>query len=162
MQKEDKLPDSTTLGQAKMALRTKLTEGATCPCCQQHAQMYSRPITSAMAAALILLYRHQLSNPGMTWFHAENFFKDRKNIPASIRGDFSKLRFWGLIQADDDSEGYYRVTTKGIDFIKGEIKVESNVKLYNNKAYGFKGGYVNIHHCLKKKFNYELLMKGIL
>jgi hypothetical protein len=159
---KETISDSTTLGQAKMMLRTKLMEGATCPCCQQHAQMYSRPITSAMAAALILLYRHQLDNSSMTWFHAENFFKDRKNIPSSIRGDFSKLRFWGLIQADEDSEGYYRVTSKGIDFIKGHIKVESNVKIYNNKDYGFKGNYVTIHQCLKKKFNYELLMKGLL
>lgn len=92
--------------------------------------------------------------------HVEDFFK-KENISSSIRGDFPKLRFWGLIEPGV-TDGYYRITNKGFLFVECKTKVESNVMLYNNKSYGFKGKYVDIRECLKKKFDYELLMKGWL
>lgn len=158
----ERLPDSTSLGTVRSILREKWDEGLTCPCCQQHVQRYSRPITSAMAAGLILFYYQQIRNPETQWIHAEEFFKEKRGLPSSIRGDFSKLRFWGLIQANDESEGYYRVTDKGMDFVKLSAKVESHVMLYNNKSYGFKGHYVDIQWCLKKKFDYIKLLNGTL
>lgn len=95
------------------------------------------------------------------WVHAEDFFK-KQNIPSSIRGDFSKLRFWGLIDPHPEKEGYYRITVKGMDFVRNKIKVEANVLLYNNTCYGFKGEYKSIQDCLKKKFDYQKLMEGTL
>lgn len=109
-----------------------------------------------MAYALIIMYK---SNVQFRWIHAETMLKEAE-CPASIRGDFSKLKYWGLIQPNEESEGFYKITQKGIDFVEGKTKVESHVMLYNNKFYGFKGNYVGIKECLKKKFNYEKLMEG--
>lgn len=95
------------------------------------------------------------------WTHIEDFFK-KQNISSSIRGDFSKLRFWGLIEAHPDQDGYYRITHKGVEFVFMRAKVESNVLIFNNKCYGLKGDYKDIKDCLKKRFQYELLMNGTL
>lgn len=148
-----------TLGEVRALLRNKWKEGCSCAACGQHVQIYSRPITSSMAIGLILLYKSL--DHILEWIHAEDFFK-KQNIPSSIRGDFSKLRFWGLIESHLHTDGYYRITEKGINFVIGLVKVEANVLLYNNTCYGFKGEYKSIQDCLKKKFDYELLMKGQL
>jgi hypothetical protein len=163
--KLEKLPDSTTLGEIRAFLRKEWEKGCECPSCGQRVQRYSRPITSAMAYALILFFQRYLANKRQnnseTWIHAETFLKN-SDCPSSIRGDFSKLKYWGLIQPAEESEGFYMITEKGIQFVLGNVKVESNVLIYNNKFLGFKGDYKDIKECLKTKFNYELLMKGVL
>lgn len=153
-----------TLGEAREYLRNNFDKGVTCCCCTQRVQRYSRPITSAMAYGLILMYRFQFpyQETRIQWIHLEDFFKSKKDLPSSIRGDISKLRFWGLIEAFEGEEGLYRVTDKGAYFVEGEIKVERNVLLFNNRAYGFKGQYVDIKECLNNKFDYDKLLKGTL
>ncbi len=155
----ERLPDTMTLGEARKLLREKADKGLDCPCCTQHTQVYHRPITSAMAYGLILFYNH---DTGRKPIHAEDFFKGVKDLPSSIRGDFSKLRFWGLIQADPNNEGWYYVTFSGMVFVLGRIKVKSHVKLFNNKKYGMDGEEVDIRECLKNKFDYLKLMEGTL
>lgn len=158
------LTPQSTIQEAKAFLRERWEKGTECPCCTQHVQKYSRPITSAMAMALIILYKEcrkggrHVDRP---WIHAETMLKGA-DCPASIRGDFSKLKYWGLIYPKEEMEGYYDITVKGILFVEGKVKVESHVMLYNNKYYGTKGDYVSIKDCLKKKFNYEKLMEGTL
>lgn len=160
-----------TLGEVRKILREKIDAGLACPCCTQHVQRYSRPITSAMAAGLILLvnYENKVYNTEpivwrseSKWTHIEDFFKNIPNLPASIRGDFSKLRFWDLIEPNPENEGYYRSTFSGQSFVKYGDNVQSNVLIFNNKSYGFRGEFVNIKHCLKNKFDYDKLMKGEL
>lgn len=161
-----------TVGELRTYLRQHIDKGCTCVC-SQHVQRYSRPITSAMAAGLMLLLCHEKKmcdkneNPivwdtELSWTHVEDFFKNTPNLPSSIRGDFSKLRFWNLIESHPTLDGYYRTTFQGCAFVKYKLKLKSNVLIYNNKSYGFKGPDVGIRDCLKNKFNYELLMKGEL
>lgn len=160
----NKFPDSMTLGEARAYLRNNWEKGCVCGNCGQHVQRYSRPITSSMAAGLILMYKFQFpyTETKIQWIHLETFLKNKKDIPSSIRGDMSKLRFWGLIDTHEEEDGLYRVSDKGALFVEGNVKVERNVLLFNNKAYGFKGDYVDIKQCLKNKFDYLKLMKGEL
>lgn len=148
----------TTLKEAQAELRKNLEDGGICPCCKQHVQIYSRPITSSMAYALIIFYRY-CKEKDLSLAHAESVFK-LVNVPASLRGDFSKLRFWGLINFLED--GFYNVTKEGEAFVTNQITVLSHVRLYNNKMYGSFGKNVNIKDCLKKKFDLDKLMKGLL
>lgn len=154
----EKFPDSMTVKELRSFLRENWEKGCTCVC-TNHVQLYRRPITSAMAYGLILFYRHDTTRE---FIHAEDFFKGVANLPSSIRGDFSKLRFWGLIQANSENEGWYKVTFSGMAFVLGRIKVQSHVKLFNNKKYGMDGEEIDIHGCLKNKFDYNLLMQGLL
>lgn len=150
------LVPETTLQEAKKFLRDNWKDGCTCLACGQHVQLYSRPITSSMAYGLILLYKAPRQ-----FIHIEEFLKT-KDIPASIRGDFSKLRYWDLIEPSENYEGHYKITDTGILFVRLAICVRSHVLLYNNKSYGLAGERVNIKYCLKKKFDYNKLMKGVL
>lgn len=163
---KQKFPDSTTLGELRAYLRENWDQGCLCGACGNRVQRYSRPITSSMSYGLILIYKHYKKNfhrfQTNTYVHVESVLKETQGISSSIRGDITKLKYWDLISAHLEHEGYYRITQKGVDFVLGKTKVESNILLFNNKFLGFKGEYRNIHECLKKKFNYESLMDGML
>ena len=164
--------DDLTIKQAKDMMRPKLEDGVTCPCCGQNAQMYNRPLTSAMAYALILMYNAPMDNlTEEGYIHIENYFKSIKDLPSSIRGDVPKLRFWGLIKPwegntedGNPNNGFYKITQLGKYFIELKVNVPPVARLYNNKFYGYKKDLqdISIVDALKKKFNYKELMQSNL
>jgi hypothetical protein len=120
-----------------------------------------------MAYGLILIYKYFRLFPNLSLVHLEDYFKSIPNIPSSIRGDCSKLRYWGLIFKSDGSRGdgnpsngYYGITSKGNDFVRGLIKVPKNIFIYNDEFDGFDGVDVSIVDCLGEKFDYSELMGG--
>lgn len=173
-----------TLQEAQTILRDrlhdKLDEGDHCPTCMQWAKRYRRPLTSAMAYGLVLVareqqrnskdpYRHTFTQHGMDikgeWLHVENFLKNYPSIPASLRGDFAKLRHWGLVEQawgkrPDGStrNGYYRVTDLGFAFVGGRVSVASHAVLYNGECQGLTGEPITIKQALGKEFDYDEIM----
>jgi hypothetical protein len=144
-------------------------KGVPCPCCGQRVQRYARPITSSMAWGLCRLYEHLQENLGEEWIHVERFFNSCPDIPCSFRGDFAKLRYWGLIEMLDErredgspNNGYWRLTSRGIAFVRGDISVASHVYLYDGHALSFSDDHVTIRDSLKNKFDYDSLLEGNL
>ena len=144
-----------TIEEAKSYLRKKLDKGITCPCCNQTVKMYKVKLTTGMAQVLIKFYK----NKG--WKHPIEDFK-------TINGDYAKLRHWGLVEkhggeheSDVKSNGLWRITLKGIDFIQGSVKVPEKIKLYNNNFYGFDGDkMITIRQALGNKFDFEELINS--
>jgi hypothetical protein len=133
-------------------------KGTRCPMCNSFLKLYKRKLTSSMAYALILFYR----SGNQDWIHAENYFKGLDNIPYSIRGDFPKLRFWGLIEKksgekDDKNpdNGYYRISDSGIAFVKYKVKVPVHALIYKNVVEDFSSELMDIKQALGKKFRYD-------
>jgi hypothetical protein len=153
-----------TIKEAKQFLKANYKEGTKCPCCGQSVKLYKRTITSAMAWGLIIFDKKSLTND---FYHAENIFKDVDGLPSSIRGDFPKLRFWGLIEKyegdrDDGSprNGLYRITSKGKSFVRNRYSVPRHAYTYNNKLRKIEGDDITIKDALSNKFNYNQLMRN--
>lgn len=131
--------------------------------------MYSRPLTAAMIHGLILLSKAPDSEKDAEgYIHVEQYLK-KIDCPASVRGDLSKLRFWNFIapkpgarEDGSNKNGYYRVLQGGINFIRGHSMVNSHVKIYNNRYFGDDGKMVNVDQVVKKRFDYNKLMRGEL
>jgi len=146
-----------------------LEDGAHCPTCGRFGKIYARGITGAMAYALILMAQYREKN-GDIYFHVEDYFKSLSGIPSSIRGDFSKLKHWGLIrskaeQREDGSRrnGFYRITDRGVAFVHGGTTASKHIAIYNEEFLGFLDDKrVTIEQCLGKKFNYQELMSWSL
>lgn len=162
---EDIFWKDQTIEEARTYLNEHINEGIKCPCCNQHAKIYTRALTSAMAYGLILLYK--AVGPGKEYIHIEDYFK-KLDIPSSIRGDFPKLRFWGLIQPlaakkedGNPNSGMYKITTDGILFVQNLLRMPAAARIYNNELLGFggEGKVIDIRQALKNKFNYEELMR---
>ena len=143
-----------TIAEAKEYLRQNFDKGANCPCCTQFTKRYSRKLTSGMAVALINLYN--ISD--REYVHIERL--GRLN-----GGEFAQLAHWGLIEEkpnEDDgtkrTSGYWHITLRGVNFVKGSTRVASHVYTFNGKRLGFSETSTDIHEALGKKFNYSELM----
>jgi len=157
---------SETVEQARARLLAHLVEGTTCPCCGQFVKRYRRALNSAMARALVLLYRHLKANPGLEWVHTQSFLIAQQ----AYTGDFAKLRYWGLVEPqvgvrDDGSArvGLYRVTPLGEAFVRGTAHVMKYVYLYNDEVLARPkddNEQISIHAALGERFNYTALMEG--
>lgn len=155
------LPLDTSLEEVKSHLKANFSEGCECPACGQNVKLYERKITSAMAYGLILLIK---SNK-VGYFHIEDYLKG-EDCPSSIRGDMSKLRYFGLIERQDSVRedgssraGFYKVTDKGRMFANNQVTVPEHVNIYNNIVYGYSENHIGIERALGSKFNYNELMK---
>ena len=140
-----------------------------CPCCTQTVKIYPRGINAAMARwfiSLAGLSRRAMQRGADGFVHVN---AAGRAIGASHSGDFAKLRYWGMIEAKPlepgnkkkKSSGFWRPTQHGIDFIHDRVRVPSHAKILMRKFLGWKDPkkLVGIRDALKKKFNYEELMR---
>jgi hypothetical protein len=159
---------TTTISQAQQAMLVSVKAGnsVTCPCCKQLVMLYERPITSSMAKVLILLYSYFKNHAD--WLHVPGYLSEMNKIGAAVRtSDWSKLRYWGLIEEkpgalSDGSKraGFYKITGLGHQFARGEVKVAKTAKVYNGRFLGFGDGQVSIQDCLGTDLDYDRLMAG--
>lgn len=173
-------PARVTVADAKAYLRDRWLKGAACPCCTQRVQVYRRTITVGMALALLAFLRadarRRQTEPDFDGFlHAEETFKNTVLLPRSARGDFTKLRYWGLIEGaegerEDGSRrnGHWRLTERGRAFARREIAVPKYVYLYNDAQYTPEAigadpdqGEVTIHDALGRRFSYDEVVRGL-
>lgn len=168
------MPDAS-LEQAKTWLRDRFEKGAHCPLCNQHVKLYKRNLNAAMTYVLVLIYRWHMAQPADSreWLHVPSHISevvvDNARRAAAIRGDWAKLRHWDMIDKQpgrrpDKSKrvGCYRITPRGIAFVRGEIAVQSHVWLYNEVMLNRPVlERVRIKDTLGIKFSYSDLMAGL-
>lgn len=144
-----------TIKEAKDFLQDNWVDGTNCPCCNQFVKRYSRKLTSSMSAGLISLH---------------NQTKDT-NEPVHIKkiaqvngGEFAQLKRWGLIRNSVNTDptkrisGYWHITERGRQFVKGLISVPKYCDTYNGKTLKFSEELTNIRTSLGDKFSYAELM----
>lgn len=135
--------------------------GCKCPVCEQTVKIYRRRINSNIARALIAMYRQHGVG---AWFHIRDVGRSY-----STAGEFAFLRFYGLIEKKEHTEGdegkkssgYWKLTDLAGKFVRKEVLLSKYIKLYNGACLGFEGGDISIEACLQNKFDYNDLMKGI-
>jgi hypothetical protein len=147
----------TTLAEAREWLRVRVDDGETCPCCEQFAKVYRRKLTAPVARVLIAMYRHNRDG----WVY----------LPALglSRGDEAKARYWDLIEGldgerDDGSKrvGTWRLTGKGIAFVRNQIRVPKYARIYDGRCLNMDPAEtVCITDVLGTRFNYADLMAGV-
>jgi hypothetical protein len=151
------LSETVSLGHAKAWLRSRVEDGARCPCCGQLAKVYRRRIHGTIARALIDLY-HLGTEEDDYWVH----------VPTRISPacEVGKARYWDLVEEatvsrdDGGRAGWWRLTDKGVMFVRGLCFVPVHARIYDGRCLGFSGEMVSIADCLSDKFSYADLMAG--
>ena len=142
--------EQTTLEDARAEMiRTKMTGKATkCPVCDQTVKVYARTILGTQIRQLALLC--SVGEP----LHPKEINR-RTN---SLGCDYTKLRYWDLVEQDD--EGLWYSTDKGLSFLRGEINVEKYKFTYNAQVveYGESQEMVSARDSCGKKFSYDEIM----
>jgi hypothetical protein len=166
--------DSWTIAQGRQYLIEHRNEGTRCLLCHRNAKVYRRPLNSSMAIVLIELRNYYRGVGFFPYTHVPSFVEGLAKYPdkvrAALRGDWAKLRWWGfLVEAPPDfvpadgtkaRSGYWCITQPGLDFAEGKSSSYSHVFEFRGEVLGVEQSYVQIQHCLKKKFNYAELMGG--
>jgi len=143
------LPDSITLGEAREWSRRRAAKGADCPLCRQKVRVYRRNLNATMSRVLIALYVRAGPNR-LRWFQ---IFRLLEESGISYRGtDYSKPRYWGLMEGCPESPGFWRITADGMAFVERRLEVKSHAVLYNRGCLRLDGKMVGIQKCLGKRF----------
>lgn len=163
---------NASLEDAKKWLRARFGRGATCPCCNQFVKLYKRPFNKSMAFVLLLIARYyrRIGVKSEEWLHVPSYIAEvavgNPRRAAAVRGDWAKLKFWGLIEEkpevrDDGSPrvGYWRMTQLGRQFVDREVKVSSHVYIYNGEPLQRSvDEQITIDDALGTEFNYSEIM----
>lgn len=148
------------LSDARREVKAGREAGMRCPCCDQFAKLYRRPLNTTMAASLIWLYH--ASHQGRIFVHVPS------SAPRRVvkTNQLCTVAHWGLIVSrgtDDDAKrasGYWRITEKGAAFVRGEILVPARVHLYAGQVEGWSEARVDIWAALGTRFDYADLMRA--
>jgi hypothetical protein len=128
-----------TLHDARQWLRDRVDDGARCPCCTQHAKVYRRKITGAMARALIAL--HQAGGAD-EYVYAPDILREHRLV-----ADAAKLRYWHLVTELDEP--------------RDDLRVPKYARVYDGRRLGFTGEPVSVGDCLGEPFRLDELMAGV-
>lgn len=149
-------PPPVTIAEERTRLKNNIHKGTKCKCCGQMVKLYTRKLYSSQMKGLINLYKKYMNKPD--YYHISTF-----EIVAG-GGDFAKMEFFGLIEAQTNTDstkrtsGMWKPTQKGIDFVNGRISVPEAVMIYNQSFVGFTENHIYIKDAIGNKFNYEELM----
>jgi hypothetical protein len=138
--------------------------GCICPLCKQRVKLYLRTINKSMVKGLVLIYKYFLTHDKNVPLHIEGYLK-RCRVSSAVRGDITKLRYWGLIKRYEkirteppERRGKYWITPDGEAFVRGTFKVRRYAKVFNKKFYGFEGDEIGISDAMKQVFDYDAEM----
>ena len=164
---------NASLEDAKKWLRVRFGKGATCPCCQQFVRLYKRGFSKSSAYVLLLMARYYRTAQPEEWLHVPSYIAemsaDNPRRAAAVRGDWAKLKFWGLIEekpevrADGSPRvGYWRMTPLGRQFVNREVKVPAYVYIYNSEPLQRAvEEQITIDDALSTEFSYAELMSEV-
>jgi hypothetical protein len=147
------------LAQLKTNWRATIeNDGGHCPCCDKWGKISPFTITETHALALLWLSKAPCDSDG--WVDVPPI------APAwMLRGkNYTTMAKWGLIEqgGHDDtskrSDGFWRVTAKGLHFLCGTTTVPRKAFIYNNKVQGWSDECVSFRDCFGRHFDYADVM----
>lgn len=148
-------PDqNSTVHEARRYVYENAGEGTSCPCCGQMVKRYKRKLYGAMIERLARAYNRF----GMAPFHLMRDFNGEHP------GDFAKLRYWGMIEEQANTNtnkrtsGYWRVLPLGREFLAGRASVFSDADVLLGDLVGLSGTMVTVSDVMGETFNFKELM----
>lgn len=161
---------AASLEDAKKWLRANFSKGATCPCCHQFVKLYKRSLNKSSAYVLLLIACYFQGDAVEEWLHVPSYIaemvSDHPRRAAAVRGDWAKLKFWGLIEEKPETRadgspraGYWKLTPLGRQFVKRQVKVPSHVYIYNGSPLPKTvDKMITIDEALGTEFSYAEIM----
>ena len=119
-----------------------MTESHRCPHCGAQMKEYSQSLTPGLVSCLIKAIQVVHARKENK-FHAERDL----NLSRIAYSNFPKLRFHGLVAHFDEEtprSGYWLITARGGQFLRGEIAIPRQVKTFRNRVIGHSEDLVRI------------------
>ena len=169
----DMFPDDVTLGEARDLLRAAVMDGefCRCPCCGQDVFIYRRKLPSVSCRLMIAMYRrgaYARTDGGDGYMFVPPILATI-GATAHQGGYALQGHHWDLLERmegkrEDGSNrvGWWRLTPRGVLFVRDQVTVRKYARLYNKRRLGnLEGDHVGIREALGHRFNYDELMAGV-
>ena len=140
----------------RYVMRSAMTkDGATCPCCQRLVRTYRYRVSRTQALFLIALARaSQAQGTGLQGCVDLRQVGGRFGAGVQLGGKYAKLRFWGLIARDPDHAATWRLTPRGVAYLRGQ-PIPAYVYLLDNRHVGNSDTYSTISEALQTAFDLD-------
>lgn len=96
-----------------------------CQHCGQSIMQHKQSLSRSLVNILFIV-----ANRGLPSFHLQ---KD-VNLNHNQYANFQKLKFWGLVERDENESGKWKITKDGMAFLFGESMLPRSVWTFNNKV----------------------------
>jgi len=155
---ETAITEDSTLREARAFMEARKVKGCDCFLCGRHSKRYPRLLRKDFAA--VLRWVHEATMEGQ-WV---DMSQDAPKWVMSKVRDFTLLRHWGLLEARTNTDtrkkgsGFWRITAKGRQWVRGEISVSSKFYEYQGRLVGWSDEHVSCHDVLPE-FDFKKLME---
>ena len=139
--------EEALLSDAILWMDARLDKGVHCPCCGKFNKRYRRKLNRGIALSLIRMYRGYQYG----WVDVSRAF------PKSGREE-GKLVWWGLAEENPDKKGTFRVTSRGVAWLKDTLHVPSHAIEYQGICERLDGDLIDVSWSLGEPFDYFELM----
>jgi len=154
--------DTLKEGRERFFREAEKPKGSFCPCCGRFGKVYKRKLSRPMANGLLWLFTVFLED-------GDEFVSIGDRGPRYVvrsNGSVSSNEWWGLAEEkpnpDDPKKrtsGNWKITPKGRQFVREEIRVPSHCIIFNKRTLGFTDDLISIVDALGRPFNYRELME---
>lgn len=138
-------------------------ENTKCECCGASLKAYWHTLTPGLVSTLIRMIQ-AVKTKGVNEIHLQKEVEMTKNQ----YNNFQKLRFFGLVAKvrNDDSThktGYWLITNRGGEFLRGKISIPRRVKTFRNQVEDhdpetvFIYRYLNQFPWFETEFQFEIV-----
>ena len=125
-----------------------------CETCGSPLRKYSVPLSLGIVQALIKFHK-AVVRANLNKIHLQHDI----NLTKNEYNNFQKLRYHGLVvKYKEDGEhlaGYWLLTRRGADFLRGDIMLPKSVQVFNNKLVGKSAEVVSIKDVIKGGYFFE-------
>lgn len=144
------------LAEAKQQFQKELPKGTHCPCCGRPAGYYRVNFNNAMVEGLAWIAKEGKSTD-TGWVDVQGK-APRRILKART---YMKAALWGLLEKYKPGAGQgskWRVTDKGLQFLRSEIRIPKAAMVYDGKVQTFIGDECLVHQLVNKSFDLNDLM----
>lgn len=152
--------------------------GVRCPVCLQHAQAYKRKVTQSMVSVMGRMLRvqnetqpeldpraakkadraYETDEFGKRWIHLPHI--EQASRDATMLAYWKLIVEWSVFREDGGRAGFWRVTDRGEQFLRGTYRIDTYAHVYRGEVYGFSGPQIDVLE-VAPKFDLRQLMEGV-
>lgn len=142
------------------------SNGSICPCCERFTKIYKRKFNKPMAESLLWLFTKNYEFNELKTYEYFSIGNDAPRHVVRNGGSLASCKWWDLVEQKENEDsakhtsGMWRITNRGVRFIRGEIQIVGHIKTYNKEKIFEFDTQTTFIESLGRPFNYTELMQG--
>lgn len=120
-----------------------------CPHCHAQSYAYWHAVTPGIVNALVKFRRAGIAKGTYSLHNRKDLDGTPWELTKTEAANWTMLRYHGLVAKDKEAgRGYWILTQRGAEFLKGNLSIPARVKVLNNHVIDHSDEYVSVKDVL--------------